>query len=472
MIGVAKLPDALEAEQALLGAILVNNAAYATVAELVRPAHFTEKLHGEIYRIIGEMVSAGRGISPVTLRPFLPDSGLPGNMTTSQYVARLAAEAVNVISAPDYAKTIVDTAARRAIIGECETMITAAYGPLDGPAGIGRIVSNGVDGLLKAMDALPNAGGRKTRLDLSTAMGRALEAAEAAMERGGGLTGLNWGLTDLNRATGGLQRKDLTVIGARPSMGKTTLGLSAALRVAMKGDGVAFFSLEMDAEKLGARAITDLAYDMGVAVPYQDLIRGVCERSALSSLARARQQFDHVPLWVEDQAGLSISDIRVKTEAIAKIADRNGTKLGAIVVDHLGLVRSSDRYFGNRNNEIAEMTAALKSMAREYDIATVLLVQLNRQVENREEKRPQLSDLRDSGAIEQDADTIIFLYREAYYLERIKPKSTDDEIARINRLADVQNKLEAIIAKQRNGPLKTVELFADMGCAAVRNGAW
>ena len=250
----------------------------------------------------------------------------------------------------------------------------------------------------------------------------------------------------------------------------TTVGLSTAISAARSGAGVGFVSLEMDADKLGSRALTDLAFDWGVKVAYSDLIRGDIQEREIEAIESATRDLERLPLWIEDQSGLTMLDIRAKVEGLMTEMAKSGSDLDVLFVDHLGLIRPSSRYQGNRTNEVAEITAGMKQMAREFGISVVLLSQLNRALEQRDNKRPQLSDLRDSGAIEQDADTIIFLYREAYYLQRERGSNFDAEADRIERLADCQNKLEFIVAKQRNGQIATVDLFADMACAAIRNG--
>jgi len=292
----------------------------------------------------------------------------------------------------------------------------------------------------------------------------ALHETKEAMGRKGGLTGISWGLTDLNRLTGGIQRRDLTLIAARPSMGKTTFAVSVARNAAKSGAGVGFVSLEMDGNKVAQRLASDIAYDWNICVPYVDIIRGNLSQESLASVESALRDIGKLPLAIEEQSGLTVSQIRTKTENMMRDFERAGSRLDVLMIDHLGLIRASGRYSGNRNNEIAEMTASLKALARDYDIAVVLLSQLNREVEKREDKRPQLSDLRDSGAIEQDADTIMFLYREAYYLERNKRCENWAE-----RMIGAENRMEVIMAKQRNGPLETRNVYAKMGCSAIRN---
>lgn len=251
----------------------------------------------------------------------------------------------------------------------------------------------------------------------------------------------------------------------------TTLGLSTAIKAAKSGAGVGFVSLEMDADKLAARAISDIAYDWGVKVPYSDIIKGNVSDADLDSLTSGSIDLDRLPIWIEEQSGLSMTDIRVKAEAMMEDMQRQGASLDLLLIDHLGLIRPGGRYSGNRVQEISEMTAGCKALAREYGIAVVLLSQLNRAVESRDNKVPKLSDLRDSGSIEQDADTIIFLYREAYYLQREKGGGHEKERERAERLADCEYKLEFHIAKQRNGPLRSIDLFVDVACSAVRNSA-
>jgi replicative DNA helicase len=286
-----------------------------------------------------------------------------------------------------------------------------------------------------------------------------------------GLTGITSGLADVDRSTGGFLRRDLTLIGARPSMGKTTLGSAIALSAAKSGAGVGFFSLEMDTSKVVTRMCSDLAHRRDVKIPYENVLNGSATENDLQTLEWAMEEFLDLPLWVEDAAGLSIVDIRIKTEAMIAEAEEAGFTIDMLVFDHLGKIRPSSRYAGNKVHEIGEITEGLKELAREYNLSAILLSQLNRAVEQRDNKRPMLSDLRDSGAIEQDADTIMFLYREAYYLAREKPESYSRQIERDADLSGCINKGELEIAKQRNGRIQTIELFMDLQYSAVRNAA-
>jgi replicative DNA helicase len=254
-------------------------------------------------------------------------------------------------------------------------------------------------------------------------------------------------------------------------MGKTTLGTSIARNAAESGAGVGFFSLEMDNAKLGARMLSDIALTRDHRVPYQDMIAGRLSDQQEEWAAQALEDRAALPILIDDASGITMAEIRAKAETMMEDAETRGVKLQLLVVDHLGLITPSARYKGNRNNEIGEITSGFKSMAREYDLSVLLLSQLSRQVEQRDNKRPQLSDLRDSGNIEQDADAVMFLHREAYYLERATPTDPDERIEWGLKLDTCRNSGELAIAKQRNGPCSTIDLHIDMACSAVRNAA-
>lgn len=463
----------VEVEQEVLGTLL-SGGDFRRVVGILEDRHFVEDFHRRLFMVIKVAHERYNSTSvPVVIKLIPEDLSLAFRTAfdggVNGYLGRLASSTVfGPPSLEASARKVVEQWARLTIKDEAGRLAAAANDPGASPMEIVSSAGKTFDDIMTDVRKGPR---RKTRLSLYQASENAFQAAQEARQRGSSLTGATWGLTDVNRLTGGIQRRDLTLVAARPSMGKSTVGLSCGIRAAQSGVGVGFVSLEMDADKLAARAVSDIAFDWRVRVPYVDLIRGTVSDEEVEAVRSAARDLDKLPLWIEDQSGLSMTDIRVKAETMMETAEKAGCPLGVLIVDHLGLIRAASRYAGNRANEIAEMTGAFKSLAREYDIAVVLLSQLNRAVESRDNKRPQLSDLRDSGAIEQDADTIIFLYREAYYLEREKGGGQDKEAERTERLIECQNKLEFIIAKQRNGPLATVDLFADMACSAVRNGA-
>lgn len=461
-----------EVEQNALGALL-HGGDFRKVASFLRSEHFISDIHRILFDTIAIAFDQyGSTSVPIVAKLLPPDSAMGFMAKTGEtpvsYMTGLREQTLGAGQLERSARSVVQQWARMKASELGSRMSTAAADPAADASKIIKSMSSDLDLIASAMRAGPR---RKTRVSLAEAAENAFTAAEEGRQRGSGLTGVTWGLSDVNRLTGGIQRRDLTLIAARPSMGKTTVGLSVAIKAARAGTAVGFISLEMDADKLGARAVSDIAFEWGVKVPYADMIRGSVNSQDIEAVRSASRDLDRIPLLIEDQPGLSMSDIRTKAEAMMEATERAGKSLGCLVVDHIGLILPSSRYQGSRVNEISEITAGLKGFAREYGIAVVALSQLNRALESRDDKRPQLSDLRDSGAIEQDADTIVFLYREAYYLEREKAKSADGDRTRIERLLECQNKLEFAIAKQRNGPVRTVDLFVDMACAAVCNGA-
>ncbi|WP_244422725.1 replicative DNA helicase [Liberibacter crescens] len=332
-----------------------------------------------------------------------------------------------------------------------------------------RNAMQSLEDILSEVQGLGVRGSRPSQASIATAATHMISLAEK--KQGEDLSpSPGWGIKSLDHATGGVQLRELTLIAARPSMGKTTVGLSVALGMAEAGHPVLFFSLEMDREKLGARAISNILYDGPKPVPYINLIRGNINGHDLRLAREACHKLEKLPLVIDDRPFPSLAEIRLRTERMAEEARQRGRPLKAVIIDHLGLIRPSNRYQGNRNNEISEITAGLKALARELDIAVILLSQLNRSVEGRTKKIPQLADLRDSGAIEQDSDTIIFLHREAYYLSREIVGTIDEHFERRDRLEVVAKDMDCIISKQRNGPIGSLTLFTDMAFSVVREG--
>jgi replicative DNA helicase len=472
-VDIDKFNLVVELEQEVLGAILVSGN-HAAVRGTVKAEHFLEPFHRRIYENI-ELAADRYKTARLDLvvKMFTPEEAKLCadrlKMPLTAYLARLAANTVGgVAGLKNSMSNLVEQWARITVGAEADRIASAAADPAAVPSDLIRAATRALDDIGSGL-----RGGVKgrSRFSLSEAADVALVEVQEAMTRGGGLSGITWGLADVNAATGGIQRREMVIIGARPGMAKTTVGLGVAIKAARAGAGVGFISLEMNANKLAMRALSDLAFDWNLSVPYNDLITGRVTDKDFESIVVAKQDLDSLPLWIEEQPGLSIADLRVKVERMQDVAERSGRKIDLLVVDYLGLIAASSRYAGQRVNEVSEISAGLRQIARENDLAMIALAQLSRGVETREDKRPLLSDLRDSGSIEQDADTVIFLYREAYYLGREKGKDDNAEADRIDRLIDCQNKLEFIIAKQRNGATKTIDLFVDVACSAVRNAA-
>ena len=472
-IDLTKCGFVIELEQEVLGALLVSGQ-HSLVRGVVRTEHFIEPLHQRLFELIesaADRYKSSRLDLVFKMFSAEEDKEWSAKLKTplSSYMSALASNTVRgVAGLKDSVPNLIQQWARITVGVEADRVAAASADPGIDPSELIRSATRSLD---EIATGLRLSGRGKTRFSLSEAADTALDEVQEAMNRGHGITGITWGLTDVNALTGGLQKREMVILGARPGMGKTAVGLGIGIKAAKSGAGVGFISLEMGSNRLAMRALTDIAYDWGVEVPYSDLITGKVDPLKFERICAAKRDLDSLPLWIEEQSGLSIADLRVKVDRMQDVAERKGSPLSVLIVDYLGLVAASARYAGNRNAEVTEISAGLRQIARENDLAMVALSQLSRGVESREDKRPMLSDLRDSGSIEQVADTVVFLYREAYYLAKDKGKTADDELARMDRLDEVKNKLEFIVAKQRNGAVKTVDLFVDIACSAVRNAA-
>jgi replicative DNA helicase len=461
-----------EAEQTLLGALLINNAAYLRISEFLQPEHFGNALHGRIFTAIGKLIERGQIANPVTLKNLFDQDAVLTEVGGAQYVARLAEAAAAIVNASDYARIIHDLHLRRKLIALGEDIVNDAF-------------RQDLDDL--AYDQIERA--EKTLFDLATtgqaeggfrtfgtALTSAILNAEAAFKRSGKTVGIATGFVDLDRKLGGLHPSDLIVLAGRPSMGKTSLATNVAFcaaksykpppapeirNVAEDGALVAFFSLEMSAEQLATRI---LAEESGVS---SDRIRrGDVSHEDFDRFVQASQRLAAVKLFIDDTPALSVSAVRTRARRLMR---QQG--LGLIIIDHLQLLRPSNqlRAQDNRVQEISEITRGLKALAKELNVPVLALSQLSRAVEQREDKRPILADLRESGSIEQDADVVMFIFREEYYLSREPSRRSDENESKFSeryqewreRLEKVHGLTEIIVAKQRHGPIGTVKLHFD-----------
>ncbi|AWM86939.1 replicative DNA helicase [Microvirga sp. 17 mud 1-3] len=452
-------PSNIDAEQALLGAILVNNDAYYRVSDFLEASHFIEDLHRRIYEVATSLIKAGKVATPITLKTFLGDQDL-GGLTVSQYLARLAAEATTVINAEDYGRTIYDLAIRRNLISIGEDMVNVAY---DAP--VDSAPRDQIEEAERRLYELAETG----RYDggfqrFSDALTQAIDMAAAAYKREGKLSGISTGLVDLDRTLGGLQPSDLVILAGRPAMGKTSLVTNIAFNIAkayqaekqpdgtmktINGGIVGFFSLEMSAEQLATRIIAEQS---GVA-SYK-IRRGDMREDDFYKITEAAREMQSIPFYVDQTGGISIAQLAARARRLKR---QRGLDL--LVVDYLQLLSASAKKGENRVQELTEITTGLKALAKELAVPVVALSQLSRQVEARDDKRPQLADLRESGSIEQDADVVMFVYREEYYLKNKEPKPGTEEYFKWQAEMDqVHGKAEVIIGKQRHGPTGTVQL--------------
>jgi replicative DNA helicase len=458
-------PHNIEAEQALLGAILVNNEAFYRVSDFLEPVHFFEPAHQKIYEVGRDLIRGGKIATPVTLKTFLPADVDIAGLSLSQYLARLAAEATTVINAADYGRTIYDLSVRRTLIGIGEDMVNVAY---DAPVDFSpRDQIEDAERRLYDLAEVGRYGSGFQRF--AEALTTAVDMAARAYQRDGRLSGLATGLDDLDRMMGGLQPSDLVILAGRPGMGKTALATNIAYNVAkawrgnVRPDGhietvdggiVGFFSLEMSAEQLATRIIAEQT-----AIPSSKIRRGVISEADFERIKDVSIELQHLPFYVDETGGLSVAQLAARARRLKR---QRGMDL--LVIDYLQLLQGSTRRAAEgRVQEITEITTSLKALAKELNVPILALSQLSRQVESREDKRPQLSDLRESGSIEQDADVVMFVFREEYYHQMRKPSEANREkfAEWLSEGDKVHGKAEVIIGKQRHGPTGTIELHFD-----------
>jgi replicative DNA helicase len=459
------LPHSIEAEQGLLGAILTNNEAYSLVSRLIETDDFFEQIHQKIYRVAGDLISVGKVATPVTLKNYLPADLDIAGVSLGRYLARLCAEATTVINAPDYAKTICDLKNRRDLMGIGEELeAVAAASPVDfSPGMLAQETIERLDEIVMARTET-----HVPRVSIGDAAAHAVDRMSSVMARGGQIGGITTGLKTLDNLTDGLHRGDLALVAGRPGMGKTGLTQSCALKTAAAGYSGLLFSLEMGPVSLGSRAISDLLYHCHDPVPYWNIARGDLSEDQAQRIVDASRELRNLPLVIDPQPSLTVSHIAARARKHARTLERHGKTLDVVYVDHIHLIKPNDRYRGNRTAEITEISGALKALAKDLNVALVGLAQLSRAVEGRDDKRPTMADLRDSGSLEQDADLIVFLFREEYYLQR-KCSDPSAEDKRIARLAEVHNNLELFVAKQRNGPTGNIQIFFDCASNAARD---
>ncbi len=464
-------PHNIEAEQALLGAILVNNDAFYRVSDFLEPKHLFEPIHQQIYDLTGSLIRAGKIATPVTLKTFLPADSDIGGMTVSQYLARLAAEATTIINAHDYGQTIYELALRRDLIRIGEDMVNVAF---DAPVDMApRVQIEDAERKLYELAETGRYDGGFQRF--GQALTVAIDMAANAYQRDGKLSGVATGLHDLDAKMGGLQKSDLIVLAGRPGMGKTSLATNIGYNIArswrgeigpdghmktVNGGVVGFFSLEMSAEQLATRIISERTN-----IPSSVIRRGGISADQFEVIKNVSIEMQNLPFYVDESGGLSIAQLAARSRRLKR---QKGLDL--IIVDYIQLLQGTARRDGNRVQEVTEITTKLKALAKELNVPIVALSQLSRQVESRDDKRPQLSDLRESGSIEQDADVVMFVYREEYYLENKKPQEGTDEFFKWEQdISRVHGKAEVIIGKQRHGPTGTVELQFDASVTRFDN---
>ncbi len=462
--GDRTLPHNIEAEQALLGALLINNEVYDRIAAIVDAQHFYDPVHARIFEVAASRITKNALASPVTVKAYMEDDPGLQELGGPAYLVRLAGAAISIFAARDYAQMIYDLAIRRSLmdLGDEIARKASDVTPESEPR----------EQIVEAEQALYNLAeqGRVSSgfQSFLTAVTDAVEVAAAAYQRQGGLAGIATGLADLDSRLGGLHPSDLLILAGRPSMGKTSLATNIAFNIArahkrgrrtdgsdgtVDGGVVGFFSLEMSAEQLAARILSEAA-----EVPSHQIRRGDMSEDEFRRFVEAAKELETCPLFIDDTPALPISQLAARARRLKR---QHG--LDVLMVDYLQLVRPASSRSEGRVNEVSEITQGLKAIAKELDIPVIALSQLSRQVEQREDKRPQLSDLRESGSIEQDADVVMFVFREEYYKEREKPGENDVEAMMKwqEEMSRLHGRAELVIGKQRHGPIGTVDLAFD-----------
>ena len=454
------MPHSIEAEQQLLGGLLNNNDLYYSLEDKVDPEHFYDPVHSRIFEIISTRIKDGKLASAVTVNTFLTeDEGLK-ELGGSSYLAQLMAGSVASSAIKDYSKLVYDLAIRRELIILGQEISSRAQSiKVDEQPEEQIILAE--QNLYKIGDCGKSETGFKSFLK---ALGEAVQVANAAHHRDGNLAGISTGFIDLDKKMGGLHSSDLIILAGRPSMGKTSLATNIAYNIAksfkkndnadgtsetVNGGIVGFYSLEMSAEQLAARILSETA-----EIPSEQIRRGDMTESEFRRFVEAAKSIESSPLFIDDTPALTIAQLASRARRLKRTHG-----LDALIIDYLQLVRAGSSR-DNRVNEISEITQGLKAIAKELNIPVIALSQLSRQVENRDDKRPQLADLRESGSIEQDADVVLFVYREEYYKEREKPSDHDLEKMAIwqEEMDRLHGRAELILGKQRHGPIGTVEL--------------
>lgn len=435
------LPSNDAVEQHLLGALLIDNGAYDTVAEILQARHFFQPVHGRIYESIGAQIARNMEANATTLRFYFEDDDELEQVGGAQYLTRLADSALSVVNAPDYAHTIVDLSTRRSLIFLADDLANASRSAdFDTDA-----KDIGADFAAEIGQLVEHTGGGS--MSMHQASDAAIDALVRARESDGASVYIKTGLRDLDSILGGLPRSEVTIIAGRPGMGKTALTSAIAHNVATAGSAVDFESYEMKADQLTTRM---MAIQGGIDA---DAVRkGKVTDDVLERLRQVAHEFQTLPIQFNENS-LGISALTARARAL----HRRG-QCEVLIVDYLGLMEFDDRYRGNKVHEIEQITRGLKRLANDLDIAVVLCCQLNRQVEMRDDKRPSLADLRDSGAIEQDAGLVLMLFREEYYLDRKREPSMDE----LHRLTVCRGMAEIIVAKNRHGAAnRTITLQFD-----------
>lgn len=459
---VQVIPHNLEAEQSLLGAVLVNNLAMEGIIDFLEPKHFINQAHQDIYSEFVKLFSSDKFFSPVTLVNKFKDHPELKEIGGSEYLARLATAAVSIINTPQYGKMIHDLAVRRMVIETTQVASLAAYDTSDKT---GSEIVEETQQALNGMHSAETMG--EELLHISDGIDEELADIIHGIENGVTMSGITTGLKGLDAKTGGMGDGQLWIIAGRPAMGKTALALNIAKGACKDGYTGAFFSIEMQRLELRERMVSDLIYNSHNPIKYFDIKNRNVDKFEIPRLQEGFERMKEMSLFISDRGGTTVKSVRREARRLNRSLSWDKT-IDFIVIDYLQLMQGSTRRQTNRVLEIGEITGALKRLAKELKIPIILLSQLSRALEQRDDKRPILSDLRESGSIEQDADTVIFVYREHYYIKDRVPKKNAEEWQ--EKVDKCENKIDLIISKQRRGPTGIVKLDCHLHSNVIRDG--
>lgn len=463
------IDHSIDAEQSILGGLLFNNAAFPVVEKIIKPEHFFEPIHKSTYEVISQLISAGKLCNAVTIRSFLPANLSLGELNLGQYIARLAAVGADTINLREYCHSVRDLADLRALRSIANDILQSTN---PDPSELGSLAVDAVDSVLSARSIQDSPS-----LSIGASVARAIDAAALAYQSESAVVGMSYGLTALDAKTGGFHKGELTIMAARPGQGKTMVALNFARELCSEkihkttGEVIKpaysgiFYSLEMGDILLTQRILSDMIFMDGREVHYSKIRKGAIDETDFNSITKTALKLENMPLQIEQQGAMNLAQLGAKARQ-RKL--KHG--LDFIIVDYLQLMGVADRYKGNRVSEVSELSSGLLKLSKDLDIAVLALSQLNRNVESRDDKRPQLSDLRESGAIEQDASVVMMLYRPLYYLQNKEPRPGTPEYQQwTTEMEAVLHRLDIGIEKNRSGPSGGIEVYVNPAVNAVRD---
>ena len=446
-----KLPSNIEAEQALIGSILVNNDIIDEISNIVNHKNFYDPLHSKIYNLIENLHNKGMIANPITLKNSFENDAALSEIGGTEYLVKLTRFSSSVKQSIDYAKIVHEKFVKRELVQISETLSDEAVDET-----IDKTGENIIQDTEKSLFDLAERGTfHQSFLKFNQALDQTIEMATSAMKSDHGIVGVPTGLNDLDERLGGLHRSDLVIIAGRPSMGKTALatniGYYAAKKILddNKKSSIAFFSLEMSSEQLSTRILSEQS-----RIKSNDIRRGKVTEEEFNRLIETSRNIHDLPLYIDETPAITISTLSNRARRIKRLFG-----LDLIIVDYIQLMTTSSKRYDGRVQEISEITQGLKALAKELSVPVLALSQLSRAVEQRDDKKPQLSDLRESGSIEQDADVVMFVFREEYYLERKEPKLGTIEHGEWQaKMNEIIGSADIIIGKQRHGPTGNIQV--------------